>query len=487
MQEHQRSSNHYNPDNSGEPVRRRKRPNNTYNLLRMLVGVLLVICLIFCIQACIQIIGLGSTDTPSPSSPNLSGEDIDNPLFTTPGKSTKPSDTEPQKTEPEVPHVVSTASVGATGDILMHGPVIYAGKQGSSFDYSKMFQYVKPYYEKYDLMVANLECTLGGPAAGDYKGYPTFNCPDQIIDALKDAGVDLMLTSNNHAYDTGFAGFTRTLDVLKEKGLMTLGTQSEEDAVEYIVQDINGIKVGMISYTYETGGDNPDRNYLNGIMLNAQATNMVTCFNYNKLDAFYSHLQTQLAAMEAEGAEAIVVFIHWGDEYALKPNANQENMAQKMCDMGVDVIIGGHPHVVEPFKTLTSSNGNKTYCIYSLGNALSNQNRNTLQDTTSNNKYTEDGMIFGVTFQKWSDGTVEVSEIEIIPTWVEKFNASTYNNVDYRIYPLDASMETWSGYNAKTPSRLSESYNRTMGLVAEGLNIAREGLGLDTVATSVTK
>ena len=477
----QSSGNSGHSSGSGQPVRRRKRPNNAQNLVRMLLGVLLVICLLVCVQACVKITNKSDNNPPASS-----GESMENPLFTTPGKSTNPATSTPQQTtEPEVPHVVSTVSIGATGDILMHGPVIYAGKQGNSFDYSKMFQYVKPYYEKYDLMVANLECTLGGTAAGDYKGYPTFNCPDQIIDALKDAGVDLMLTSNNHAYDTGFAGFTRTLEVIKEKGLLTMGTQSEEDAVEYIVQDLNGIKVGMISYTYETGGDNPDRNYLNGIMLNAQATNMVTCFNYSKLDAFYSHLQTQLTAMEAEGAEAIVVFIHWGDEYMLAPNNNQKTMAQKMCDMGVDVIIGGHPHVVEPFDTLTSSNGNKTYCIYSLGNALSNQNRNTL--TTDNKIYTEDGMIFGVTFQKWSDGTVEVSEIEIIPTWVEKFTASTYNGVDYRIYPLDASMETWSGYGAKTPSRLSESYNRTMGLVAEGLNIAREGLGLDTVATSVTK
>lgn len=470
-----------NSANSSRPVRRRKHASNAQNVVRLLLGVLLIICLLVCVQACKKIVGKG--DKPATSTPVVSGNNTDDPSASTPGDPTSPGESTPENTDP--PKVVGTASIGATGDILMHGPVINSGKQGSSYDYTNIFQYVKPYYEKYDFMVANLECTLGGTAAGDYKGYPTFNCPDQIIDALKDAGVDMMLTSNNHAYDTGFAGFTRTLDVIKEKGLLTLGTQSEEDAVEYIVQDINGIKIGMISYTYETGGDNPDRNYLNGIQLNAQATNMVTCFNYSKLDAFYSHLQSQMSAMEAEGAEAIVVFIHWGEEYMLDPNTNQKNMAQKMCDMGVDVIIGGHPHVVEPYETLTSSNGNKTYCIYSMGNAISNQNRNTL--TTANKIYTEDGMIFGVTFQKWSDGTVEVSEVEIIPTWVEKFNASTYNGVDYRIYPLDNSLETWSGFEAKNPSRLAESYKRTMSLVGEGLNAAREDLGLETVATSVTK
>ena len=140
--------------------------------------------------------------------------------------------------------------------------------------------------------------------------------------------------------------------------------------------------------------------------------------------------------------------------------------------------------MVEPFETLTSPSGEKTYCIYSVGNALSNQNRNTL--TSANKEYTEDGMIFGVTFQKWSDGKVEVAGVEITPTWVDKFSANTSNGVDYRIYPLDASVESWSGFGASKHSRLAESYNHTMKLVGEGLNAAREDLGLDSVVTSVS-
>lgn len=478
------SGNPRRPASSRQNVRRRKRPTNAQNVIRLVVGVLLVVCLLFAFQLCKQIVGKITGDDNNNSTiqtdPSQTGPGTSKPQKTKPGETTPV----PTTTEPPAPQVVSTASVGVTGDVLMHGPVINAGKKGSSYEFSQMFQYVKPYYEKYDIMVANLECTLGGPEAGDYKGYPTFNCPDQIIDALKGAGVDLMLTANNHSYDTGFAGFKRTLETIQGKGLPTLGTQLEEDAKEYIVQDVNGIKVGLICYTYETGGDNPDRNYLNGIQLNAQASNMVTCFNYSKLDAFYSHLQTQLTAMEAEGAEATVVFIHWGDEYALDPNANQKKIAQRLCDMGIDVIVGGHPHVVEPFETLTSPSGEKTYCIYSVGNALSNQNRNTL--TSANKEYTEDGMIFGVTFQKWSDGKVEVAGVEITPTWVDKFSANTSNGVDYRIYPLDASVESWSGFGASKHSRLTESYNRTMKLVGEGLNAARVDLGLDSVVTSVS-
>lgn len=484
MQDRQTPANSNNPRrsaNSRQNVQRRRRPTNGQNVMRLVVGVLLVVCLLFAFQLCKQIVGKITGDD---SNSTIQTGPID-PGTTTP-KKTKPGQTTPvpTTTEPPAPQVVSTASVGVTGDILMHGPVINAGKTGSTYEFSQMFQYVKPYYEKYDLMVANLECTLGGTAAGDYKGYPTFNCPDQIIDALKGAGVDIMLTANNHSYDTGFAGFKRTLETIQSKGLPTLGTQLEEDDKEYIVKDINGIKLGLICYTYETGGDNPERNYLNGIQLNAQASQMVTCFNYAKLDSFYAHLETQLSAMEAEGAEATVVFIHWGEEYALSPNANQKKIAQKLCDMGVDVIVGGHPHVVEPFATLTSPTGEKTYCIYSVGNALSNQNRNSL--TSANKEYTEDGMIFGVTFQKWSDGKVEVCGVEITPTWVDKFNANTYNGVDYRIYPLDASLESWSSFGASKHSRLAESYNRTMELVGEGLNAARQDLGLDSVETSVS-
>ncbi len=487
MQDQHNSNHSQHPAGGAQPSRRRKHASNAQNLARLLLGVLLVVCLLFAVQLVAKITtGSKAPDPSTGLSWNKDPEPTEPPLSTP--KDTKPGETPAPSTSGE-PVVVSTASIGATGDILMHGYVTNAGRQGNSYDFTNMFQYVKPYFQKYDIMVANLECTLGGPEAGPYQGYPTFNTPDAIIDALKDAGVDIMLTANNHSYDTGYNGFTRTMQVIQEKGLQILGTQPEEDGIEYIVQDVNGIKIGMICYTYETGGDNPDRNYLNGIQLNAQASNMVTCFNYSKLDAFYAHLQTQMDAMKAEGAEATVVFIHWGNEYHLKPNSNQTKIAQKLCEMGVDVIVGGHPHVVEPFTTLTSANGNKTYCIYSLGNALSNQNRDTISESTAdgNQNYTEDGMIFGVTFQKWSDGRVEVSEVEIIPTWVDRYSASTYNGLDYRIYPLDNSLETWSNYATKKPARLIESYNRTMGIVSEGLNAARQELNLDTVETSLTE
>lgn len=381
-------------------------------------------------------------------------------------------------TGPTQPYVVSTASVGVTGDVLMHGPVINAAATNNTYDFAENYEYISEYYRQYDFMVANLEVTLGGPEAGAYKGYPTFNCPDTVIDALKNAGVDMILTANNHSYDTGYKGFMRTQQVIREKGLPHLGTIESTDDKFYTVQDINGIKVGMVCYTYETGKTSDGRKSLNGIALSAEASKLVSSFDYKNLNLFYDDVQRTLDNMANDGAEVNMVYIHWGDEYQLKPNATQKAIAQQLCELGVDVIVGGHPHVIQPFETLTSTTGEKTYCIYSLGNAISNQTRDTLKDTTANAKYTEDGMIFGVEFQKWNDGTVEISEISILPTWVNK---EWKDKQVYNIIPLDTAIAVWDCYDVGLESRTYESYDRTMSIVAEGLNACREELGLTTV------
>ena len=177
--------------------------------------------------------------------------------------------------------------------------------------------------------------------------------------------------------------------------------------------------------------------------------------------------------MKAAGAEATMLYIHWGDEYQLKPNKKQTTIAQELCELGVDVIVGGHPHVVQPFETLTSSTGHQTHCIYSLGNAISNQNRNTLSSKPVN---VEDGMVFGVEFEKWSDGTVKISDISILPTWVNtEWRANT--GYFYNIIPLDTAVEVWDCYDVTLTNRTYESYIRTMSLVGNGLNTTREALG----------
>jgi len=411
----------------------------------------------------------------NPADPPAANTGTADPLSGT-TQTTAPEETTEATTAPTEPYVVSTASVGATGDYLMHLPVISAAGNNGSYDFGPHLEYISEYYQQYDFMVANLETTLGSLSAGPYHGYPNFNCPDEIIDGLKDAGVDLILTANNHTYDTGNKGFMRTQQVIREKGLLHLGTREALEDKEYLVQDINGIKIGMICYTYETAKTSSGNKTLNGIPMTPADSKLISSFDYNNLDDFYSNVTATLASMDEDGAEASIVFIHWGDEYQLKPNSYQTTIAQKLCELGVDVIIGGHPHVIQPFETLTSSTGHQTYCIYSVGNAISNQNRNSLANTTVNARYTEDGMIFGVEFEKWNDGRVNVSKVNILPTWVK-----CRVNAEYDIVPLDTAIPVWNCYAVPIESMTYDSYGRTMSIVGEGYNACLEALGLPTV------
>lgn len=384
---------------------------------------------------------------------------------------------------PAAPYVVQTATVGSTGDILIHSPILSNAKQSDgSYDFSNILTYAKSYFSAYDYMVANLEVTCGGTDAGAYAGYPIFNTPDSIIDAFKAGGVDMLLTANNHTYDTGFAGMLRTVNAIKERNVDYLGTRLSEDENFYTVKDINGIKIGFAVYTYETTSSVQGRKSLNGMTLKAEAGPLVSSFNYNKLDEFYATAQSDYNALKQAGADAVIYYVHWGEEYHRTPNKYQTEIAQKLADIGVDVIVGGHPHVIQPFDTLTGVNGNETVCIYSMGNSVSNQ-RKEIMDSDNYSGHTEDGMIFEVSFQKWSDGKIEITDVNILPTWV---NLKRENGKRiYEIIPLDTSVSDWSafGLTGTTLTNAKASYNRTMKLVGEGLNNYRTSHELAAVKT----
>jgi len=384
-------------------------------------------------------------------------------------------------TEPPAPHPVSTASIGVTGDILIHSTVYNSARQADgSYDFTYHYQHIAPYFQKYDCMVANLEVTLAG---GNPSSYPCFNCPDSIVDALKGAGVDLLLTANNHSYDTRTAGLKRTVQVVREKGLEYLGTRDNTEESFYKVKDINGVKVGMACFTYSTVS-NSGVKALNGITLNRDAFDLVSNFDPNRLDEFYAEAERAVTELKNGGAEVLIFYVHWGYEYRYTPSDHQKKMAQKLCELGVNVIVGGHPHVIQPFETVTAENGNETLCIYSTGNAISNQ-RKALMDSDNHSGHTEDGMIFGVTYEKWSDGSVRLKEVEILPTWVIRENRN--GKLNYQIVPLDTAVADWKSFEL-TDATLREakaSYNRTLELVGTGLNAARVKLALPEVPLTV--
>lgn len=387
------------------------------------------------------------------------------------------SDTVEEVPAPET--VVSTATVIATGDLLMHVPIINAYQTSDgSYQFDPMFRYVQEYSEPADFAVANLETTLAGPRY-PYSGYPMFNCPDEIVDGAQNAGFDLLLTANNHSYDTFMDGYNRTQEVIRSKGLENLGTMTSAEDPKYVIKDLNGIQVGILCYTYETSNGTGAYPALNGIPMSGASYDVINCFAPTNPEPFYQELDGYLTEMEEAGAEATILFIHWGIEYQTYANDQQRAMAQRICDLGVDVIIGGHPHVVQPVELLSSTTDpeHKTVCLYSMGNAVSNQRLGNISYVHT--AHTEDGVLFSVTFEEYSDGSVYLAETELIPTWVNRYTQANYQYA-YDILPLDDEcMDEWSTrYNIgeNTMAAAKNSYDRTMAIVGDGLRACQDYL-----------
>lgn len=394
------------------------------------------------------------------------------------GAPTEPPTQPPTEVPTDPPITLAgTASIGSVGDILMHMGVVNSGLQDDgSYNYDNIFSQIKSYIKRFDYAVANLETTLAGPDyvhyTGDvgYSGYPGFNSPDEIVTGLKDAGFNMLLTANNHTYDTRHDGFIRTQQVMLDRGMEYTGTVLDTDDKNYIVKEINGVKVGMICYTYNTAQTDDGKVELNYIPLSKADSKLINTFSYDDLSGFYSRLDGQMDEMKDAGAEATVIFIHWGTEYRTAPNSSQKKIAQKLCDMGFDVIVGNHPHMVQPVELLESKNdpNHKTVCIYSLGNAVSNQRLGNLSSVDT--AHTEDGVLFGVTFAKYSDGTVILQSVDLTPIWVNLYKED--GKRVYEIVPLDKSVSDWKTAFNMTNSQLSQaeaSYERTMEIVGEGL------------------
>ena len=394
------------------------------------------------------------------------------------GKKKSPSSDQPEQMETQEETqpltVTARATIASQGDLLMHATIFgekwdgncYVGDGKYNFD--SLFQYISPYTSKADFMVANLETTLGGDSF-PYQGNPSFNCPDALLDSLTGAGYDMLLTANNHCYDTVMTGLKRTVEQVRKAGMTAVGTRLSSDEPRYAVVDVNGIQLGITCYTYTMVMDAGKPRLNNNSQV--EQPELVNYFSTDNLPAFYSELESVCQQMKQDGAQATIVYIHWGTEYETTEDATQRAMAQKICDMGVDVIIGGHPHVVQPMDLLSSTTDpeHKTICIYSLGNAVSNQR---IEEMNLKTGHTEDGVVFSVTFEEFSDGTVKVAEVDVLPTWVNKFTNANWK-YEYNILPLDkAQQDQWTTQFNLTQEQYTnacKSYDRTMEILTPGL------------------
>lgn len=332
-------------------------------------------------------------------------------------------DTEEEIVELEPVYV----TISAVGDVMMHGPQINAAYENNTYDFTHNYKQIAPYIREADIAIANLETTFGGEARG-YSGYPLFNSPDELADALAWAGFNVISTSNNHTMDTGVKGLLRTVEVLKERELSVVGTRRSLEEESFIIKDVNGINVGITAYTYETPRFGEFKT-LNGIRVPKEAEELIDSFSYEFLEEDLIKVKDRIDLMKEYGAEIIVFYVHWGNEYKRTPNSYQINMAQRLAEFGVDVIFGSHPHVLQPIEIIENDE-RKTLVAYSLGNFISNQRYETL-----NNRYTEDGMILTVRFKKdLNEESLQLDNVYYMPTWVYRYMDSGRRR--YEILPV---------------------------------------------------
>lgn len=240
------------------------------------------------------------------------------------------------------------------GDAMMHQMQLDVAKQSDgSYSFEGYFDNVAPLIREADYAVVNLETPV---SLGRYSGFPMFNAPDSYVDELKEAGFDMMLTANNHTLDRHDRGLVRTVDFLDARGLDHIGTYRnamQRDSVMPFVKDINGFKIGFLNYTYGTNG------------IDIQGDVVVDYIDRDRISR-------DISLARDGGAELVCVAVHWGDEYKLLPNSHQKALAGFLFDHGADMVIGGHPHVIQPMEMREDADGKRTLLIYSLGNFISN-------------------------------------------------------------------------------------------------------------------
>src|SRR5690625_160210 len=328
---------------------------------------------------------------------------------------------EPEPEPEPKPETFTDIRIAAAGDIMFHSPQLEGAydAQSKTYDFKSVFEDVKPIFSAADLAIANFETTTGGSERG-YTGYPTFNSPDETIDAIKYAGIDVLTTANNHSLDTGSQGLKRTVKVIREKGLSSVGSYDEKPESRVLMKDVQGIKIAILAYTESTNG------------LGSQYAD-------DELNAMLNLMDKDIIIKDIReakelGADLIISFMHWGIEYADEPNEKQVEFAQMMAKEGVDIILGSHPHVIQRSEFL-EVDGNSTFVIYSMGNFVSNQRRETLGNCF---EPTEDGVIVNFDIRQ-NDQTKEttVENVEYVPTWVYRDKESGQSVYTYRILPVE--------------------------------------------------
>lgn len=264
-------------------------------------------------------------------------------------KQLKKETEEVKKEEPKT----SKLSLVMVGDALLHSSLYKDGYKNGKYDFSSQLEYIKPIIQNYDLAFYNQESILGGTELG-LSDYPTFNSPQEFGDSMIDAGFNLVSLANNHTLDRGEKAVLNSCNYWKNKDVLTAGSySSKEEAEEIKIKEKNGIKYTLLAYTYGT----------NGIKVKEGKEYLVNLYSDEKAKADIEKVRDKV--------DLLMVSMHWGTEYKTEPTETQKKQAEYLSSLGVDIIIGTHPHIIEPITYI-----NDTLVIYSLGNFISAQSTN---------------------------------------------------------------------------------------------------------------
>lgn len=327
-----------------------------------------------------------------------------------------------------------TFTLTSLGDTLCHNTQYWDAYNSKidEYDFSYVYEDIKNYTLSSDITIGSLETTFAGKEKG-YSNYPTFNTPDSLATALKDIGVDVVSLAGNHALDYGYTGLCRTIDVFNNIGLSHLGTyKTAEDQEKILIKDVKGVKIAFINYTYGT----------NGIPLPSGKD-----FCVNLIDKDF--IKKQINQAKEQNVDMIVACMHWGTEYRTTANSEQKYLANFLFENGVDVILGNHPHVLEPMekKTITLQDGTTkdVFVVYALGNFTADQR----------DEITRDSAILNLTITKNSDGKISIDKVNYVPIYMYKnTNVSTHK---FKILDIEKTIKDYE--EGKTTSINSTVYN----------------------------
>lgn len=308
----------------------------------------------------------------------------------------------------------------AIGDTLCHNTQYWDAYNSSTkqYDFSYVYDDIKVYTSSADITIGSLETTFAGEDRG-YSNYPVFNSPDSLATGLKDIGVDVISLAGNHALDYGYSGICRTIDVLDNVGISHLGTyKSAEDQNKILIKDVKGVKIAFINYTYGT----------NGIPV---PSDKPYCLNLIDKDL----ISKQIKQAKEQNVDMIVACMHWGTEYKTSANYEQKELADFLFKSGVDIILGNHPHVLEPMekKTITLDDGSTkdVFVVYALGNFTADQRA----------EITRDSAILNLDITKDSDGKILINKVSYVPIYMYKNSASKVHK--FKILDIEKSIANY--------------------------------------------